>query len=249
MGSGQPWGWETVLAAGGLDSDVHKAEVVVATYPAIPDLPLTVRFLYGTGYEGVEVGATLLPEGTTATDAVGMAFKTFTSSDRAGVVPQAEVLSEMGNLTQLVMIRQEWDGEDGLEFTGLDYFIPEVPAEYLFCAQLLPEVPIPGHSVVFYTVSVSMQWYEWDMATGVTTQGQDTFHAPFDNLPFGLNVATLVQHTAASEDTAGVYRNNQVVRDYFDLVGACWREAVVTAYEFAVYDASVRVEAGWENQN
>jgi hypothetical protein len=250
MGSGQPWGWETVLAAGGLDSDVHKAEVVVATYPAIPDLPLTIRFLYGTAYKGVNTDATLLPQGPAITDVAGMVLKTFTSGDRMGDV-LVEALSEMDNLTQLVRITQAWDDPAGAEFDVPPYFVPGYGEDVKFFCRLADESGIGGHRIQWYTYRIHLDWFWWNLDTGESDWGVDDYTYPFvsaeDTLPFGLTVQGFVAYTDGSEDPVGVYHKKHTVTDYFDIVTVngqeVWQEALVLAYDFALYDQDVRLPA------
>jgi hypothetical protein len=163
MGSGDPWAWNAVIAAGGMAGDIHKAELCVTTTPALSGLALTMRFLYDPAWQWVIRDAALDQEWPT-TNAAGMMWGTVTSSDVVDVTRQVELLSEMGNLTQLVSIEQKWDtrsGSAGWEYDPYIYYGEPSPISLTVVLVTNSNAPLPGHNLNFYAAKVvGCRWLE-----------------------------------------------------------------------------------------
>jgi hypothetical protein len=127
------------------------------TYPALSGLSLTLRLVGGSPWQGVVKNARVLPEGPISTDVAGVIWGEFTSSDRINVEPQVEVLSEMGNLTQLAVIRQRWDTRAASDrWNYVPYFWAEEPTTVTLTLVLTDriELGMEGHRNEFCLTKV-----------------------------------------------------------------------------------------------
>jgi len=238
-GSGDEFSGSAAIAAGANKSDVHKADVQVQADPAISGIPLHLQIADGSG-RGRLIAAALSGDGTT--DGNGRIAGTFLSSDKIES-PTLEARSTTGSLLSTATVSQQWDDEEGLEFNLPEFFVPEQPDDTTFTCRLTEGVPIDGHATRYYTYTATIYSREWNLTTGEETESERSYDEPFDDLPFGLQIQDLIEHSSADEPHPGKYRNTQTVHDYYDLVeqggNRVWREAVVREYVMAIEDDGV----------
>jgi len=250
-GSGGAYGTSATVAAGGVDSDVHKADIEVATSPAVASvtLDIVVGKKAGEGEGQPDTGGTAsVSMNSYTTDANGKAYGTFASSNKIESVTlecqdsDGTPLAGFGTAT----ITQAWDDDAGLEFNVPEYFIPEIADTCKFTCRLDEGVPIDGHTINWYTTKITLNWYSWNIDTDDEDWGESDYNDPFtgdDALPFGKAIGDFVVYSGGSEDPSGVYAKAHTVHDYFDIVEVAgeyvWQEALVMKYDFGVYDTGV----------
>ena len=138
----------------------------------------------------------------------------------------------------------EWDCAGDYDFTCPAFFVPGVGDTVEFYPTL-DEVggngAIDGHDIEFYTYSARLYWYTYDLVTGEEDSGFAPvfFSDGYADMPFGLSITTLVEHTATSEIAQGVYQNTQTVNDYYDIDGDLFRVVEVDVYDYATWDQDV----------
>lgn len=252
-GSAADFGSSATVATGGMSSDVHKADIEVATSPAVASVALDIvvgkKAGEGDGKPGTG-GAGTVSMNSYTTDASGKAYGTFTSSNKSESVTlecqdgDGTPLAAFGTAT----ISQTWDDDAGLEFNVPDYFVPGLADTCKFTCRLEEGVPIDGHTINWYTTKITLNWYWWNIDTDEEESGEVAYEDPFtgdDALPFSKSIGDFVVYSGGEESPAGVYAKTHTVYDYFDIVEIngqyVWQEALVMAYDFGVYDAGVYV--------
>lgn len=161
------------VAAGGLGSSEHKADVVVIATDddGNPMEGITVDTPTIQDGDGVDANASISAVNAT-TDEDGKAYFTFTSSDILGSVTLEE---DGGESSASASIEQDWtnlpDGSDEGESWEFDpYFDYDVASNVTFKMALESngDIPITGHDIQFETTQVSgWEWYsdageDWD---------------------------------------------------------------------------------------
>ncbi len=158
-GTADAFGNTATVAAGGKDSDVHKAEIQVTANPPIAGIPVNVFIQEGTGQGKEGTGGPATLEIGNTTDCNGKITGTLTSSNKTEEVHlQVHPTDEAFNSE--VRIYQEWDHQNGGEWQYEPYFIPNAPSDVSWTLEIADGVPITGHTAKFYAQRVV--YYEWD---------------------------------------------------------------------------------------
>lgn len=246
-GSGDDYAGSATVAAGKLSSDVHKADIEVSTDPAVQGVTLNteIKVGEGLGQAGTDGEASVYIGSTT--DENGKITGTYMSSNKSENVT-LELRYQGQDVLDTATVSQAWDDAAGLEFNVPYYFVPEIADTCKFTCRLQENVPIDGHTIKWYTTRIELDWYWWNIDTDEADWDEQEYDYPFtgdDDLPFDQEIGDFIAYSGGQEDPAGVYAKTHTVYDYFDIVEIegedVWQEALVTEYDFAVYDDGVYI--------
>ena len=185
-----PFASSTAIAAGGLDNDVHKADLEFRLNP-IPtgtfSLPIKVVVTNADGYPDEPVPATLCVDGTPVFTGSGTATITFTNANTStttGICPGTLVSSNRMTAHDApctvggASIAFLWDCAGAYDFQCADYFVPE-QADDIHAFLTLQEVAgldedgdgtagegaIGGHDLAWFPSAVTVLFWRYDYAT------------------------------------------------------------------------------------
>ena len=225
-GSAGDWGSSTNVAAGGKESDVHKADIRVMANPPVAGLQVEISIPdgYGQGSTRTACPATLSAN-TLTTGSDGIAAAAFTSSNRTEDVPiklkPVGVDHELGTAT----VHQQWAWKSGDALEHEDYFTPGVADPVSLKLELAdgPDlIPISGHTVKFYAWRVT--YYEWDDSTQQFEPREETIGA--DNVWDLSYFCAFNPPSTQDSGSTGVYRTTMTVKEhpywYVDEACFCW---------------------------
>jgi hypothetical protein len=213
-GSGAAYGSSATVAAGGVDSDVHKADIEVATSPAVASVTLDIVVGKKTGEgEGQPDtgGAASVSMSSYTTDANGKAYGTFTSSNK---IESVTIECQDGSGSPLpgagtATVNQGWDSDSSNNWVYEPYFWPEVWEDVSFTCKLTDgasTVPITGHSFDFYAYKVI--YYEWDEEAQDYVQYEEVISEDND-----WDLSWACEFEEAEEAQGGVYETRQIVHE------------------------------------
>ena len=164
-GSGNEYGATAIVAAGGLATAVHKADVEVSTTPAVQGVCFYASIKEGEGQGQPDTGGAANLDIGSTTEGNGKITGTYTSSNRTENVT-LELRNENEVLLDTATVNQQWDTDDSDNWTYDGYFSPDTWEDVSFTLKLTDgedAVPIPGHNMKFYAWAVI--YYEWNDET------------------------------------------------------------------------------------
>ncbi len=265
-GSDAQFGSSATIAAGGKNSDVHKAELRIQLSP-MPVKQATLHFqasLSGAAaHQGTYVPA-VLSCGGSSLSGDGAGTLDVSSWDSSTGLVTAELKS--GNVTRTctatiggasVAVAMAWDIAGSRDFDGDDFYISEEDTNLEFYPTLqeiagadddsdgIPgEGAIGGHSIQFLVKKIKLEYWSYDYVTEqyvnpVSTVEIDVPPNTNPNLLFGANLSNLIDINSVTEPLTGKYVNAQTAHDYFEVTGNVVKCIRVIEYETSVSDTGV----------
>jgi hypothetical protein len=231
------------VAAGGLSSSEHKADVQVTATDSDgnPLSGISVPAPTIQDGDGVSTDAGISPSSST-TDSNGKANFTFTSSDIVGNVTLKE---DGGESTASASIDQGWDSLSNDDQWDYDeYFDYDTPSSITFDMSLnstpvdqTGSIPISGHDI--HIVATEVSGWQWDPNAGDDWDGDGypdgdyEYQNPQDYGVIASEYGDLVPDAVASEGSPGSYTAQQTVHSNDDfLVDEVYFDAV----DYKAYD-------------
>ncbi len=252
------------IAAGGHSSDEHKADVRFTIDP-VPSGSFSIDFPVTLSGAAARSGTSDTARLIGVQDGNGEGTLTVSDGDISSGGELTETLVS-SNVRQTCTVSYSdgsasadvsfvWDTDGVYDFEFPSYFVVGSGDDVRFYPTLdeiagndpdsngtAGEGKITGHSMDYWTRKVEVRYWEYNYNTDTYTAfGSDTF----DNLDgsnieihFGVKLHSLIDHSATSEVTSGVYENTQTVYDYYSYDSSTGVEQVIEVwnYSFGVYD-------------
>ncbi len=265
-GTGDSFGSTATIAAGGKNTDVHKAEIKVQLSPSpLKQVAVTVpASLSGAAaHAGTNVAAVLSCGNSSI---AGNSSGTITLTDIDTTTGSATAILTSSNVTrtctvniggQSLNVTMAWDISGIHDFEFDDYFLPDMESDVIFYPTLdeialldededgTPgEGAIGGHDIVFHVTKVTFDYWSFDYdAWEYVDEGGvvelDVMPGSNPILRFGVRLDDLLEIDDVTEAAPGKYVNPQTVYYYYNDTGTVIECIAITEYEFDAYDMEV----------
>lgn len=266
-GSGEPFGTTATIAAGGKNTDVHKAEIRVQLSPVPAKrtaITLPASLTGAAAHQGTNVAA-VLTSGDTSITGNASGSITLNEIDADGY---ATVELKSSNVTRTctvtiggksVAVTMAWDIGGIRDFKYDRDYLPGVKSDVIFYPTLdeialrdedadgkAGEGAIDGHDIQFHVTKVTFDYwsFDYDKWKYVDKGGiveLDVLPGYNPTLKFGVRLDDIIELDDVIEASPGKYVNPQTVRDYFNESGTVIQCITIKEYDFYVYDKEVYV--------